>query len=1223
MKKRWWLTVISVACAIACVFGIAACGGNDSNVPTDKAKQNAEFVEYRKKVVSVLDDNDIFINDYDNITKGKTAKAQAAAGLASGWNEDKTPIKNLLVKPEYLQTGEEFGSIRHMVYARSLRLSLFIGDGIATYFNEKNFYGITVKIGEEFFKVTKNNNDVYHIQGYTSQLYDGDTFELYDSITLRYTSVDDYEFTSVEWNNNDNNEIFFAYGNSDKELLVVNASNESGEAVYSPDTANFYITQDRNAVSQCIEHVEYAKPADAAPYRALKSEVRYTISDRQNAELTEKYFKDVQTDKMEVTGLQTEEIDGKKVAVRYIADGELTVNIPSDIEYISEQFLIDDLKGTVNSIYIPASVKGISDLDGRSVDLENPEIPEPFRIDRFVGTGNDDRPLYFVKIQSGSTLFKAGEGHLYSRGGRLLYVADKAMQGLDYDVLSYNDLDFSKYKNLLKNFAIGGSLTVQLDRIAENEKIDFNLQNLFKLLNPSELNIEGGGSLAVEELHVTQDVTVNIDNIGKDGYVNINMVNSSDSEYNVTVNVTGFEKSQFISVIPKQPEKAGDEMFEFVSNDKIFTTFNVDMDETYFLVFCKDRIERDRANSKINLEPSTESMPKGFYVNLIDEERNIVMLRLDSDIPDGTYEVPTALLGYTVEVLMLDLHALRGKSLKIKVDEATHISFIGNEYENDVTLDNVNFVLKYSGTYNELHDKLQSQYIYNENNYDIVFTAECSDRTDVMKLGWKYSDTNPDNFKFKTTIRFKGEQRQIHVGESFHHINLIKYFEIDANKLYYLSDGESVPFKLNYEDFGDGNVAMVINVPYMTDSEYTLFELEQGIRDHKLTDAENRYDLSITVRMSNDDAGENIVITSGTALGKPVFIMSDKEDLPPAISDEDRFFMLNGIRCSLFNEFELPLGTDENNIVYIRAKIVIDDRGGFKLEFCGQITTYEVTVTLCDGSQLRQSLLEGEKIAFDPVTWKIEKGYAYFYEYSKDKATYCNYLDTDSNYLDIFADNLNITLRKIIIDQEKTFDLKGADYAVSGKLNVYYDENDGHCYIRSTVESATVNGTPIETYTNVTSICNTNIHIARSTVADFSCDLPNGEYINITERYLLDLQWDVDSAGNISVRTVRAGNIVRAGYLKNGAVWEVEITDNIASVSYSVDGDIIGSGECEVSELAAVDKDKAVIAEREVADGNGGMRTERYYIYIDSEITESGEIVINGVSYKKEIVSAA
>ncbi|MCX4285863.1 MAG: hypothetical protein OSJ68_00970, partial [Clostridia bacterium] len=142
MKKVF--TLLLAIILIVCCVALLACDPNNGNV--DKASQNAEFVSFRKKIVTILKDNGIFVNDLDN----KEAGIASASGMLSaadllysdGDASDKiADIGAIMTKNEYLEEDSEgYDFALKQVYEIALKMSLCIGDGMLNYFDEKEFY---------------------------------------------------------------------------------------------------------------------------------------------------------------------------------------------------------------------------------------------------------------------------------------------------------------------------------------------------------------------------------------------------------------------------------------------------------------------------------------------------------------------------------------------------------------------------------------------------------------------------------------------------------------------------------------------------------------------------------------------------------------------------------------------------------------------------------------------------------------------------------------------------------------------------------------------------------------------------------------------------------------------------------------------------------------------------------------------------------------------------
>lgn len=83
MKTKSRFTVFAIVCAVvcACLFGLAACGNGSDG--TDKASKNAEFVEYRNKIVSILKDNSVYVNDFSDVEQAEKEFKNGAAPVGS------------------------------------------------------------------------------------------------------------------------------------------------------------------------------------------------------------------------------------------------------------------------------------------------------------------------------------------------------------------------------------------------------------------------------------------------------------------------------------------------------------------------------------------------------------------------------------------------------------------------------------------------------------------------------------------------------------------------------------------------------------------------------------------------------------------------------------------------------------------------------------------------------------------------------------------------------------------------------------------------------------------------------------------------------------------------------------------------------------------------------------------------------------------------------------
>lgn len=1220
-KKKIAVTLLSAVFTVAGVAGLTACSGNGGGGggTVDKASQNPDFVAYRKKVVTVLKDNDMFVNDFDN--PSAEASAQHPTAQAAAYPEHSSAIRDIIINANPEEDVEAVKSDRNSIFEQTLSISLVIGDALSNYYDEKNFYDIPVYFEEydQYFEVVKNgDNDLVRCYTPATEYQSASVL----TMELVYKSGDDYSFTCMQiW---DDQQIY-CYGNSQKEYILLcrdqSGKNNNNFIRYMPDESAGYYCTSETAVNECYDLVKDAVEAvDPAPIETLKTRVRYSFNQGQSRTVTEKYFK--RPDNVaRPEGIQLTEMQGRQVATSYYADGETRAEIPDGTQYIYEDFYIDDEQGTITELVIPASVKAV--IDGNGNETSPADF---FRLN--LRTQQGEKVLQSVTVKSGSTLFKAGAGNLYTAAGQLVYLANSPMDELDFSVFENGEVlryfEDGLYTRIFDNIS-----EITLD-VTELNDLPVEPQRIFDKLNLTKITVsdsQGCGNLNFK-LKLKSDLSIDVSLTQATSHFGLSLENVSGGKRNVTVNVTDFADGTSISVVPKQPDKIMDEVLDggVVPDDSIFTTVNMNMPRDKFTFFRKRDLELDAQNSTINYLQQSENGDQldALDARMIDDENKTVFLGLADNFTASEITVPTTVYDYTVINFMLDFALVADKSVRVTVPQGVEVSAITPV--EGLQINNENFVLVYSGTYKELIGMFGN--LMNSADYDITFTAECNGgEPQLMQLGYRYNTENPENYPYEARISFDGDSKIFKLPSSFENyvsLDVTKEFTLDDNRVYFLvnDDNETVA-----GEYYDGKVYFMVKANQ--NHEFMLISHECGRKDFTLSDIAENYELNVSVYFERGDAGTptRAIVTGGTVMGKPVYIQPSEKD--PNEGDDGTIDYLQGQHCELFNEFDLILGTDENSLANIRVKLV-PDRDGLKLVYLEEVTTYEVTVTLCDGSQLHQSLLWGEKIAFDSETWKTESGYAYYYEFSNGDGSWRNYLDTESKYLDISADNYNITLHKVLTNQEKSFELTGDGYTVSGKVSVYYSEQDKQYFIQITGDSATIGGKTVSDLSNVACIYDTTSQIARVDATDFNYDPSDEETMHITETLMLNLIWDVDNDGNIQVTSAELKSNTDIRYSpfsisSDSVSWMLNINGNFAELMYSVGGDIVAVKECNLSELefSDGDRDKAVIAEQTVSDGNGGWQTERYLIYIDVETADDGETVINRVGYKKEIVPAA
>jgi len=771
MKRKLLIVALLLIVAISSVL-LAACDKSDT---ADKASNNKQFVSFRKKIVTILKDNDIFVNDLDNTASKTPSRAnivKTAAPLYSDGNV--ADIYNILVKDEFAAEDGDYEFGLKQVYAIALQMSLCIGDGLINYFGEKEIYNIPVYIPCLNMVITEQDNKI-SVYSYQLVDYDGKQYEDLMKIDIVFNSETDYYFTVTETGgdwivSSERNDTYF-YGNSQKQFLMLRAGYE---AVYSPNGQDFYETSDGKVVAECEGAVGDVFSLNAAEYRKIESNVMHRFTQEQYQTLNDKYFKDVQSSSQpRESEFIYDEIGGKHVLMNYIAaNGETEVVIPSDVKYISERFCVEDMQNSVKSLVIPASIEKIINVDDGS------ELKD-FSCVRFELMAQEGKKLFQnITVKQGSKLFKAGQGHLTMNDGYVLYAVDKALTDLDIDVLTravMQERDGYKYKNLYK--ITSSEVTIdssRIDTVVERYKCSLEnlLDLLMKIFNNSSIdtyniniyvkayndyedpNAGGYGGLNMT-LNLKSDVTINV-NFGECGKndmesLNVVLVNSSSTKRNVAVNVKGFSYLTDLNVGPKQPETEKDGE-NYVSNDKIFTTFNLDVPEFYYEGLCNGRLQRDEKNSTVNFDEKISEQYRNIAIGNAEVSGAgasfTCTLYITNDVRDGdVIAIPSQLFGLSIQQIYVDADAVADKSVTVNLpdfgDMFDKVEFYSSSNEQSVTFNNPNFVISGNCEWDLLKSRIAN---YDSNaNFDISFTLQGSDRTELVQTGWKYGDGNPDN----------------------------------------------------------------------------------------------------------------------------------------------------------------------------------------------------------------------------------------------------------------------------------------------------------------------------------------------------------------------------------------------------------------------------------------------------------------------------------------------
>lgn len=953
MKKALLTGVLASVSAVAGALGLAACGGKGN----DHASKNDEFVSYRKKVVSVLKDNEIFVNDLDAHQKSASAAVKQAARLGGNF-------QGSIMQDEYVSNDVNLQSVAEMVYALSLKTSLLIGDGIATYYNETKFFGITVSIAEGYYKVL-NDGNIYNVLGYIPAM--NGNAEHYTYITLDYKSQSSYEFTCLDW---EGTNAMRAYGNSQKEMLVAFTDSD---AVYTPDGQTFYSTNDAKIVSECEAAFGQLPAVDAL--RNMKGERKYTITDAQHQELSDKYFKEL-FGTQERQGIQYEQFGNKKAAVCFFeTQGVSEVIIPSDVEYFGCDFVVYDQSGSVKTIKIPASVKGF--VDGQGNIITDARDMRFMVVDDSAGT---EKSFKNITVAAGSPLFESGSGHLKLKSGKVVSYADCKSTTLDMDDRCQELVNFSHaYKVLL-----GSVTTVNIDM---GSNYNHEIMPLLTALTTVNITNKNNSPVIGLDLQFKNTLTVNveIESTNRDYWLGVSIIPRASDTNNAKVTFN-FNK---ICPIP---------YIALYSTAKPSVVINTCMSQLdYQLTFGLPENANDE-HSVINYAGERDG--DGLMVVDMEDYSKTVVLALSENFTSKEIAVPAQFGGYRVREFILDAEIIADKELKLSIAADVAITFLVPQ--EGLVFDNRNFVICTEMSYDELLTALQADYFSDYDNYDLTFTARCSDKTDVVQIGLKY---NPDSVL--VSVEYSGITKSVYThsyGGDTAMIDLTSSFNFDFGLVYVLTDGENNYYQLNWE----GEVRF--NVPNSSAS-YKLYSYSTRAQTYNLKGED--YEFSFVIQFSKESNPEALV-TGGTICGCPISV----EGFNGEIENPDGSGSLRGIEINIFRENFITVDVgNATNYYGVTVRFFPDDEQGWKPVF-ETVIKRMVDVTLTDGTHIEVARYFYERMPFDKSEWKIEDGFVYFLMCTDDEGrTFRRNIYVNDGYLEMFED-----VAAIVVKRFKKFD---------------------------------------------------------------------------------------------------------------------------------------------------------------------------------------------------------
>lgn len=815
--KKVSIILCALLLALCCIF-LIACDPDGSNF--DKASQNKEFVSFRKKIVTILKDNDIFVNDLDKSAAksgGGSEYAQATSLYADGGKSAIDKVAEIMMK-DGCKSNEDYDFALKQIYTIALQMSICVGDGMLNYFDEKEFFNIPVYFPDMDIVITENGNKTC-MYGYQKT---SDNVEHIQKIEVVFNAENDYCFTVTEptgdWMvTGDTADSVYFYGDSNKRFLMLRSGYE---AIYASNGEDFYQTTDKKTLEDCLDALgsdvfEY----DVAEYRKIKDNVKHTFSSGQVSSLMDKYFKDVQSStENRPSEFMYENFGGKNVLIGYYAgEGESEVVIPSNVKYIYERFSIEDIQGSVKTLTVPASVTAIIDDNGNT---QTDASYVNFALHKQEG----EALLQNITVAQGSPLFKSGSGHLTTTDGSVLYALDKSDGELNLDVIMRAKMQSdtgAKYRNIYKI----NSNTVSIDsndvqRVVEKYECDeetvYNqLRKVFNASSFSTYNLavssdqssdrDGNGFAALRlALTLKSDVTVNVQFQNADGdslYLEVGLTNNSSVKRNVTVNVTGFSHHTVLNVGPLQPYVDKGEMPEYKSDPTINTIFNLDVLQIYFDGLCpKDSIQRDINNSRVNFKSDGADAYRYFDVLGETGSDPFIILYVTKDVRNNdVIIIPDKLFGINVRQAYVDVSAVIGKTVTVILPdlqrEFDRVSFYNSADEHSVMLENSDFVISADGGLELLKSRIEDY--GSDSEYSISITLSSNGENVLYQTGGEYGG-GPIDDETEMYLRIDGQNTPILLSKRN---GAVLLQNCEANTAYFAIPAEYEFESVNYKEF--------------------------------------------------------------------------------------------------------------------------------------------------------------------------------------------------------------------------------------------------------------------------------------------------------------------------------------------------------------------------------------------------------------------------------------
>lgn len=854
MAKKLLVTLFTITSALCIALGVAACGGENP----DSAAANKDFVEYRKKVVTILDDNGIHVNDYDGVLASAEAQhthSVVALGYKLNSGSISSLIENDKTKTEY-KSGIQYSRLD--LFTQTIFMSLYLGDGITTYFNVTNFYGIAVKLEswQQYFEIVKEGEkDVINVYSAAEQ----GRKEQFMRLAITYNSVSDYEYYFIVVTE-DMGEVQFAYGNAQKQFLKVSYSqtDEEQNYVYYASSANDgWAIEDSATVSSCYELIkDEFNSIDISHNKSLKN-ADYSLTAGHISDLNKKYFghdigvADWLTGAVFMYDRQQSPmlINGKKLLIYYIGEGESTVQLPTDEQYyIASDFYVYNAaeKFTLN---VPANVIGVMRLKEGAAETDEPASWQAAAVSEFYpwAYGEDgNRDVYGkFNVAKGSSLFEAGQGHLKDKDGNLLCYADYAVDELDLSYLTHQDyMDcLPQYTTLLRSIS---TQSVNLNELYALERDGYNISlelnetigamSGLETLKFISADAQAQSTTFYPEFTITHNVAIDVEMTNPNFKVDMRVY--SDVSNTLTFNLNGIARTDSLFYCIVDSARATAKVNVNICSEQWYNNFYKPEGRFGpFSVFANSGEVQYSYNADGAEGKPIDGMQFSRSQSSLEGGRESALAVTLPELQDGqTFTVPESAYGIPVQEIIFDSASLDGKTVTVKIEGDVYAQAMAGCQKMLIftgDLFNENLTVVTDNTWDDFYSVvLVKNNAFAESIYDtwwnISFTLQCADKTALYET-YLFEDPNDTKEYFRMSIidgkdftRYgdieyvSGEYAVIDIQQT---LDLKNYMYLLVEENYGVSPEREVIY-LNVADspYADGKITL----PATREVDYTL-----------------------------------------------------------------------------------------------------------------------------------------------------------------------------------------------------------------------------------------------------------------------------------------------------------------------------------------------------------------------------------------------------------------